>query len=243
MKTIGLIGGLSWESSLEYYRLINESVKAKLGGFHSAKILLYSFNFAEIEVLQQQGQWDQATQMVLEAAQSLEQGGADFILICSNTMHKMAEAIAQQRQIPLLHIADATAEKITAQGIKTVGLLGTRFTMGQEFYRGRLTEKYGLTVLIPEVGDRDTIHQVIYEELCLGTINPDSKQRYQEIIKTLVAAGAEAIILGCTEIMLLIQPADSPVPIFDTTAIHAEAAVIYALQSELQLDSPEVRSC
>jgi aspartate racemase len=243
MKTIGLIGGLSWESSLEYYRLINESVKAKLGGFHSAKILLYSFNFAEIEVLQQQGRWDQATQMMQKAAQSLERGGADFIVICSNTMHKMAEAIAQQSQIPLLHIADATAEKIIAQGIKTVGLLGTRFTMEQEFYRGRLTEKYGLAVLIPEAGDRNTIHQVIYEELCLGKINPDSKQRYQEIINTLVAAGAKAIILGCTEIMLLIQPDDSPVPIFDTTAIHAEAAVTSALESDLQSASPEARSC
>lgn len=228
MKTIGLIGGLSWESSLEYYRLINEGVKQRLGGLHSAKSLLYSFDFAQVEALQHEGKWDEATQMMIAAAQSLEKGGADFIIICSNTMHKMAEAIERSSQLPLLHIADATAKKIVEQNIKTVGLLGTKFTMEEDFYPRRLAE-HGLKVLIPNAADRLTVHNIIYNELCLGKIRPESKHCYQEVIKRLVAEGAEAIILGCTEIMLLVQQPDSAVQLFDTTAIHAEAAVDLAI--------------
>lgn len=230
MKTIGLIGGLSWESTVEYYRLLNESVKAKLGGLHSAKILLYSFDFAEIETLQHQGNWDQATRLMIEAAQKLEKGKADFLLICSNTMHKMADAVQADISIPLLHIADPTAEKILAHGFHKIGLLGTRFTMEQDFYRGRLANKYGLEVIIPNQQDVEVVHNIIYQELCLGEIKLESKKHYIQIMETLVSQGVEAIILGCTEIMLLIQPADSAVPLFDTTAIHAEAAVEYAIQ-------------
>jgi len=230
MKTIGLIGGLSWESTVEYYRLLNESVKAKLGGLHSAKILLYSFDFAEIETLQHQGNWDQATYLMIEAAQKLEKGKADFVLICSNTMHKMADAVQANNNIPLLHIADPTAEKILAHGFDKIGLLGTRFTMEQDFYKGRLTDKYGLEVIIPNQQDIELIHNIIYQELCLGEIKSESKKHYIRVMETLVSQGAEAIILGCTEIMLLIQQADSAVPLFDTTAIHAEAAVEYAIQ-------------
>ncbi len=229
MKTIGLIGGLSWESSLEYYRIINETVKATLGGLHSAKCILYSFDFEEIETLQHQGAWDKATDRMIEAAQSLEQGGADFIIICSNTMHKMADDVQRNIQIQILHIADATAEQIVAQGIKTVGLLATGFTMEQEFYKGRLTQKYGLNVLVPPQDERKVIHDVIYNELCRGIINPVSREYYRAAIAHLVSSGAQAIILGCTEIMLLVKPEDSTVPQFDTTTIHARAAVEYAL--------------
>ncbi|MBE9181514.1 aspartate/glutamate racemase family protein [Oculatella sp. LEGE 06141] len=229
MKTIGLIGGLSWESSLEYYRIINQAVRAKLGGLHSAKSLLYSFDFAEVEQLQQQGRWDEATYLMVNAAQQLEQGGADLVIICSNTMHKMADAVQQQIHMPLLHIADATATRIAACGCKRVGLLGTRYTMTQDFYKGRLIERFGLDVLIPDQRGIEVVHQVIYNELCLGQVNADSKERYRQIIADLVVAGAEGIILGCTEITLLIQPSDSDVPVFDTTAIHAEAAVEYAI--------------
>lgn len=231
MKTIGLIGGLSWESSAEYYRLLNESVKSKLGSLHSAKILMYSFDFAEIENLQHQGNWDQATQLMIEAAQNLEKGKADFVLICSNTMHKMADAVQHSVKIPLLHIADSTAEKIVAHGFRKIGLLGTRFTMEQDFYKGRLIEKYGLEVIIPNQQDIESVHDIIYQELCLGKVELESKNRYKQIIETLVFQGAEAIILGCTEIMLLIQQEDSAVPLFDTTAIHAEAAVECAIQA------------
>ncbi|NJL36228.1 MAG: aspartate/glutamate racemase family protein [Leptolyngbyaceae cyanobacterium RM2_2_4] len=230
MKTIGLIGGLSWESTVEYYRLLNESVKAKLGGLHSAKILLYSFDFAEIEALQHQGDWDQATELMIEAAQKLETGKADCVLICSNTMHKMADAVQANINIPLLHIADPTAKKIVARGFYKIGLLGTRFTMEQEFYKGRLTDKYGLEVVIPNQQDVELVHNIIYQELCLGKVESVSKNCYKQIIETLVSQGAEAIVLGCTEIMLLVQQADSAVPLFDTTAIHAEAAVDYAIQ-------------
>jgi aspartate racemase len=230
MKTIGLIGGLSWESSILYYRLINEAVKARLGGLHSAKSLMFSFDFEEVERLQHQGRWDDATGLMIEAARTCERGGADFLLICSNTMHKMAAEVQENITIPLLHIADATAEQITAQGFKKVGLLATGFTMEQDFYKGRLTAKYGLEVLVPEAEERQIIHKIIYEELCQGIIKEDSREYYQIAIQNLVEAGAEAIILGCTEITLLVGPQDSAVPVFDTTAIHALAAVEYALK-------------
>ncbi len=230
MHVIGLIGGLSWESSAEYYKVINELVRARLGGLHSAECVMHSFDFAEIEALQSTGQWDEATQRMIDAAQRVERGGADFVLICSNTMHKMANEVQQSIHIPLLHIADATAERITACNLKRIGLLGTRFTMDEAFYKGRLTEKYELDVLVPNEQERHIVDRIIYDELCLGIIKPESKQRYIEIMKNLVANGAEGIILGCTEITLLVNQQDSNVPLFDTTGIHAEAAVEYALR-------------
>ncbi len=229
MKTIGLIGGMSWESSAEYYRLINQQVKAKLGGLHSAKILMFSLDFAEIEKLQSQGKWDQAGEILIRAAQGLEKGGADFILICTNTMHKLAGDIQQNISIPLLHIADATGLEIKKTTIKKIGLLGTKFTMEQDFYKGRLRDKFGFEVLIPDAADRQMVHDVIYRELCLGTIQSASKEKYKKIIDRLVAKGAEGVILGCTEISLLINQKDSLVPLFDTTKIHAAAAVDKAL--------------
>ncbi|HZE87775.1 MAG TPA: aspartate/glutamate racemase family protein [Methylomirabilota bacterium] len=229
MKTIGLLGGLSWESSAEYYRIINELTREKLGGLHSAKSLMYTFDFHEIEELQHKGDWKQATKLLIEAAKNLESGKADFLLICSNTMHKMAEDVEKSVNIPLLHIADGTAEKIVAQGIKNVGLLGTAFTMEQDFYKGRLSAKYGLDVVIPEKADRKIVHDIIYNELCVGKINQSSKEEYIRIMKDLVDKGAQGIILGCTEITLLVTQKDSSVPLFDTTAIHAQAAVEYAL--------------
>jgi aspartate racemase len=230
MKTIGMIAGMSWESSLEYYRLVNEGVKAGLGGLHSAKCVLVSVDFAEIEVLQREGRWDEATQEMIDVARQVQAGGADFLLICTNTMHKMAEEVQASIDIPLLHIADAAAEAIKARGLRKVGLLGTRFTMEENFYRGRLAEKYGLEVLIPTDADRAIVHRVIYEELVLGTIVPASKVEYQRIIESLINQGAEGIILGCTEIGLLIKDEDSRVPLFDTTSIHAQAAVEMALK-------------
>lgn len=230
MKTIGLIGGLSWESSAEYYRIINEVTREKLGGLHSAKSLMYTFDFQEIEALQHSGKWEDATQLMLEAAKNLEKGNANFLLICSNTMHKMAEDIEKTVKIPLLHIADGTAEEIVAKRITKVGLLGTMFTMEQEFYKGRLKKKYGLEVLVPDAEDRKITHDVIYNELCLGKINQTSKKEYIRIMKNLINKGAEGIILGCTEITLLVNQQDSSVPLFDTTAIHATKAVEYALQ-------------
>jgi len=229
MKTIGLIGGMSWESSAEYYKIINETVKARLGGLHSAQLLLYSVDFEEIETLQHAGDWQKATEFMIEAAKRVEKGGADFVLICTNTMHKMADEVQSNIGIPLLHIADAAALKITAQGLQTVGLLGTKFTMEEDFYKGRLKEKYSLDVIIPEAEDRKTVHNIIYQELCLGEIRESSREKMKTIIRTLVSEGAEGIILGCTEIPLLIEQKDSPVPIFDTTRIHAEAAVEKAL--------------
>jgi aspartate racemase len=229
MKTIGLIGGMSWESSIEYYRIINETVRARLGGLHSAKSIMYSVDFAEIETLQQQGKWDEATDLMIDAAQRVERGGADFVIICTNTMHKMADEVQNHIQIPLLHIADATAEKIKARGLKRIGLLGTKFTMEEDFYRGRLTEKQGLEVIIPTERERDIVHRVIFDELCLGEIREPSKEQYVRIMDHLVRDGAEGIILGCTEISLLIQEEDSQIPLFDTTKIHAMAAVEYAL--------------
>jgi len=230
MKTIGLIGGLSWESSIEYYRIINETVKDKLGGLHSAKIMMYSFDFEEIKEMQHQGKWDEAAQAMIPAAKRLEKAEADCVVICSNTMHKMAEAVQDAIGIPLLHIADATAEKIKSQGLKTVGLLASRFTMEEEFYQGRLIEKHELEVIIPEREERLIVHKIIYEELCLGRILHSSKEQYKKIIDNLVERGAGGIILGCTEITLLIKEEDCQFPVFDTTLIHAQSAVEYALQ-------------
>jgi len=229
LKTIGLIGGMSWESSLEYYRIINETVKEKLGALHSANCLMFSVDFAEVEILQREGRWDEAGQMMVKAGQRLERGGADFVVLCTNTMHKLADQLQAGIQIPLLHIADATAEKIRAAGLRKIGLLGTRFTMEHDFYKGRLVERFGLDVLIPDAPDRREVHRVIYEELVLGAVYEESRQEYIRIMENLVAAGAEGIILGCTEIELLVKPGDSQVPLFPTTRIHAEAAVEYAL--------------
>jgi len=229
VKTIGLIGGMSWESSIEYYRLINQTVREKLGGLHSAKSIMYSVDFAEIETLQHQGRWDDATRLMIQAAAHVEKGGADFIVICTNTMHRMADAVQAQIGIPLLHIADATAARIRALGLEKVGLLGTRFTMEEAFYRGRLVERHGLEVLIPDEAERELVHRVIYDELVLGEINPASKARYIQVMDGLVSRGAQGVILGCTEIGLLVGERDVRAPVFDTARIHAVAAVEYAL--------------
>lgn len=229
MHTIGLIGGMSWESSAEYYRIINEAVKQRLGGLHSADCLMYSFDFAEIEALQMAGDWDGATARMIEAAQRLERGGAVCVVICTNTMHKMADAVTEAVGTPLIHIADPTAAAIKAGGFTRVGLLGTRFTMEQDFYRGRLINQHGLDVLIPDEADRETVHRIIYEELVVGTIRDESRADYLRVIDSLAGRGAEGVILGCTEIGLLIKPGDSPLPTFDTTELHALAAVDFAL--------------
>ena len=230
MKTIGMIGGMSWESSIEYYRIVNQTVKEKLGGLHSAECLMYSVDFAEIEALQSEGRWDEVTQAMIEVAQHVETGGADFVVICTNTMHKMADDVETAIGIPLLHIADATADAIKAQGLDKIGLLGTKFTMEEDFYRGRLVEKHDLDIIIPDVEDREIVHRVIYDELVLGEIKSESREEYKRIIEKLIAEGAQGIILGCTEIGLLVKEEDSPVPIFDTAYIHAVAAVEYALK-------------
>jgi len=230
MKTIGLIGGMSWESSLEYYRLINEEVKNRLGGFHSAKCILYSVDFAEIEEMQMAGRWAEQAQIMVSAGQSLQRAGADFLVLCTNTMHKLADELQAGVQVPLLHIADATARQVQAAGIHTIGLLGTRFTMEQDFYRGRLEEKFGLQVLTPPAPEREIVHDVIYNELCLGLVKPESRRAYARIIADLLQAGAQGVILGCTEIELLVHEADSPVPLFPTTRIHALAAVQWTLE-------------
>lgn len=232
MKTIGLLGGLSWESSVEYYRIINELVRETLGGLHSAQCLLYSFDFAEIETLQARGDWETATARMIAAAQQVERGGADSLVICSNTMHRMADAVQAAITIPLLHIADATALAIKAQNIQTIGLLGTRYTMEQDFYKGRLIHQHSLSVLIPEEPARTAIHGIIYDELVIGKIEAASRQQYQRTIQDLVTAGADGIILGCTEIELLIQQEHSPVPVFPTTYLHAAAAVNWALEND-----------
>ncbi|MFT9846823.1 aspartate/glutamate racemase family protein [Aneurinibacillus sp. REN35] len=230
MKTIGLIGGMSWESSIEYYRLINQLVKQHLGGLHSAKSMMYSVDFEEIEQYQRTGKWEEATAMMTDIAVKLEGAGADFLVICTNTMHKMANEVQAAVAIPLLHIAEATADRIASQDITKIGLLGTKYTMEQDFYKGRLLNR-GMEVLVPQEEDREAIHHIIYDELCKGTILPESKEKYKEIIGRLVAEGAEGIILGCTEITLLIKDGDSPVPLFDTTYIHAETAVELALRT------------
>ena len=229
MKTIGMIGGMSWESSLEYYRILNEQIKQKLGGLHSAQCLMYSVDFGPIAQLQHDNDWEELSRIMVETGQRLEKGGADFIIICTNTMHKMAKEVGAGISIPLIHIADTTAEEIKRQGLNTVALLGTRFTMEQDFYKGRLAEKHGLKVLTPDDTDMDTIHRIIYKELCLGTILKDSKTEYLRIIEKLIDQGAEGIILGCTEIPLLVKQKDVSVPILDTTQLHAEAAVEFAI--------------
>ena len=231
MKTIGLIGGMSWESTLEYYRIINESIKERLGDLHSARIVMYSMEFAEIERLQRSGQWNELTDLMTDAAQRVERGGADFVLICTNTMHLMAEDVEKSINIPLLHIADATAVVIKEKGISRAGLLGTKFTMEREFYKGKLA-RHGLEVIIPPQGHRETVHRIIYDELCRGIIKESSKDSYRGIIEEMVIAGAEGVILGCTEIGLLVKDGDASVPIFDTTEIHAKAAVDYALATD-----------
>jgi aspartate racemase len=231
MKIVGLIGGMSWESTIPYYRQINESIKERLGGLHSAKIILYSVDFHEIEKLQHAGNWLAAGEMLAGAALALESAGADFLVLCTNTMHKVASAIEAVIHIPLLHIADPTADEIKRAGFKTVGLLGTRFTMEQDFYKDRLSERHGLQVVTPNAQDREVIHRVIYDELCLGKITPESRVAYRRIMAELVWIGAEAIILGCTEISLLVKQQDSQVPLFDTTSIHARMAAEWAVSA------------
>jgi aspartate racemase len=229
MKTIGLLGGMSWESTVSYYKALNEGVKASLGGLHSAQICMYSVDFSEIETLQRQGEWEQAATILGSAAKSVEAGGADFLLICTNTMHKVAEEIGDQISIPILHIADATAEKLKADNIACAGLLGTAFTMEQDFYKGRLADKHGIEVLVPDAEQRALVHAVIYEELCQGKILDSSRQKYLEVIASLHERGAQAIVLGCTEIAMLVQQEHTSVPLYDTTEIHASAAVRRAI--------------
>ncbi|GAB2652090.1 aspartate/glutamate racemase family protein [Vibrio panuliri] len=229
MKTIGLIGGMSWESTASYYKALNQGIKQQLGGLHSAKICLYSVNFHEIEQLQHQGKWQETAEILTDSARAVEAGGADFILICTNTMHKVVPQIEPYISKPILHIADATAEKLLADGISKVGLLGTRFTMEQDFYKQRLIDKFGIEVLIPDDQQRTLVHDVIYQELCKGEINSSSRKEYLAIVDDLAQRGAQAVILGCTEIALLVEPQHTDVKLYDTTQIHANAAVTWAL--------------
>ncbi len=229
MKTIGLIGGMSWESTLEYYRLINERIKERLGGFHSAEIALRSIDFAEIEDMQTRGDWDAAAARLVRAAVELERGGADFALLCTNTMHKVFDAIQAGVRIPLIHIADVTGREIRARGLTRIGLLGTKFTMEQDFYKGKLEKDYGIEVLVPDPGEREDVHRIIYQELCMGVVKGASRDIYAAIIRRLQARGAQGIVLGCTEIPLLVKQEDVPIPVFDTTALHARAAADAAL--------------
>ncbi|MBF9195740.1 aspartate/glutamate racemase family protein [Microvirga terrestris] len=230
MKTIGLIGGMSWESSAEYYRIVNQETNRRLGGVHSAQCLMWSFDFDAIKHLQHEGEWDKLAEVMKEAALRLERGGADFLVICTNTMHRLADAVSSAVGIPLIHISDPTAEKIKASGFERVGLLGTAFTMEQDFYKGRLQQRHGLDIIVPDEDDRRVVHEIIYKELVLGQVRPESRQAYREIIARLIERGAQCIILGCTEIMLLVRQEDSAVPLFDTTTIHAVAAVDEALK-------------
>jgi aspartate racemase len=232
VKTIGLIGGMSWESSAMYYRIINETVRDRVHPLESAQSLMFTVNFHQVERLQHAGKWDEAGKMLEDAALRLERGGADCVVLCTNTMHKLSSWIENAVKIPLLHIADATAERIKTRGMTKIGLLGTGFTMEQEFYKGRLTEKHGLEVIVPEKPDREIVHRVIYDELVQGKVVDSSKQEYVRIMRDLVNQGAQGIILGCTEIMLLVGQDDSGVPVFDTTTIHAVAAVDFALQED-----------
>ncbi|MEC6822374.1 aspartate/glutamate racemase family protein [Photobacterium piscicola] len=225
MKTIGMLGGMSWESTASYYKAINEGVKAELGGLSSAKICLYSVNFEEIEKLQHQGRWNDTAVILTQAAKAVEAGGADFLIICTNTMHKVASEIEAEISIPILHIADATAKKLVSDGVKKVGLLGTRFTMEQDFYKSRLTNKFEIDVIVPSAESRAIVHNVIYDELCKGIISAESRVKYLNIINELYKSGAEAVILGCTEIALLIQQQHTDIPLYDTTEIHAFEAV------------------
>ena len=229
LKTIGLIGGMSWESTVTYYKIINETVKEKLGGLHSAKCILYSVDFQEIEECQANGNWEKSGEILGEAANNLEKAGADFIVICTNTMHKVVNQIKEKISIPILHIAEMTAEKILEKGLKNIALLGTKYTMEQDFYKSKLIEK-GINVIIPDKNDIEIINKVIYDELCLGTINSNSKKKFLEIVDKLRSKGAEGIILGCTEIGLLIKNEDTDVPLFDTAVIHAEEAAIYSIK-------------
>ena len=229
MKTIGLIGGMSWESTVTYYKIINETVKEKLGGLHSAKCILYSIDFQEIEECQANGNWKKSGEILGEAANNLEKAGADFIVICTNTMHKVINQIKEKISIPILHIAEMTAEKILEKGLKNIALLGTKYTMEQDFYKSKLIEK-GINVIIPDKNDIEIINKVIYDELCLGTINSNSKKKFLEIVDKLRSKGAEGIILGCTEIGLLIKNEDTDVPLFDTAIIHAEQAAMYSIK-------------
>ena len=229
LKTIGLIGGMSWESTVTYYKIINETVKEKLGGLHSAKCILYSVDFQEIEECQANGNWEKSGEILGEAAYNLEKAGADFIVICTNTMHKVVNQIKEKISIPILHIAEMTAEKILEKGLKNIALLGTKYTMEQDFYKSKLIEK-GINVIIPDKNDIEIINKVIYDELCLGTINSNSKKKFLEIVDKLRSKGAEGIILGCTEIGLLIKNADTDVPLFDTAIIHAEQVAIYSIK-------------
>ncbi len=229
LKTIGLIGGMSWESTVTYYKIINETVKEKLGGLHSAKCILYSVDFQEIEECQSNGNWEKSGEILGEAAYNLEKAGADFIVICTNTMHKVVNQIKEKISIPILHIAEMTAEKILEKGLKNIALLGTKYTMEQDFYKSKLIEK-GINVIIPDKNDIEIINEVIYDELCLGTINSDSKKKFLEIVDKLRSKGAEGIILGCTEIGLLIKNEDTDIPLFDTAIIHAEQAAIYSIK-------------
>ncbi len=231
MKRIGILGGMSWESSAEYYRLINEGVRERLGGLHSAELLLRSVDFEPVERLQHAGAWEELGKLLAEAARELERGGAEGILLATNTMHKVADAIESATELPFLHIADATAERLRREGVRRVGLLGTAFTMEEPFYRRRLEERYGLEVLVPEAPGRERVHRVIYDELCLGITREESRRAYLEIVEELARRGAEAVILGCTEIGLLIRDGDASVPLYDTTRIHAEAAVEWMVDS------------
>lgn len=229
MKKIGLIGGMSWESSLEYYKIINETTKLKLGGLHSTECIMYSVDFQQIESLQHQNKWEELTNIMVDTAEKLKNAGADFIVICTNTMHKMASDIENRVGIKVLHIAEVTGEKIVQKGIKKIGLLGTKFTMEGDFYKKVLKEKFDIDVVIPDEIDREMVHEVIYEELCKGIINEASKEKYKKVIENLALKGAEGIVLGCTEIPLLIKQEDVNIPVFDTTTIHAVSAVEFAL--------------
>ncbi len=229
MKTIGLIGGMSWESTIPYYRWINQRVNQRLGKLHSAEIVLYSVDFEPIEQLQHAGAWDQAADSLIKAAKRLEKAGAECVLICTNTMHRVYDQVDSAVSLPMLHIADATAEAVVAAGSRTIGLLGTRFTMEQDFYRGRLTDRHGLDVLVPDAADREIVHRTIYDELCLGKVRDDSRQEFVRMLAELTSRGAEGVILGCTEISMLVGPEDTDVPVFDTTEIHALKAADWAL--------------
>ncbi|NVC96095.1 aspartate/glutamate racemase family protein [Vibrio natriegens] len=229
MKTIGMLGGMSWESTASYYKALNEGVKSQLGGLHSAKICLYSVDFDEIEKLQHQGKWSETALILAQAAKSVERGGADFLMICTNTMHKVVPEIESHISIPILHIADATAESLIRDGVTKVGLLGTRFTMEQDFYKGRISEKFGIEVVVPNVDEQTVVHDIIYQELCLGEIKSKSRDSYVQIIANLHEQGAQAVILGCTEIALLVKQSDTSVPLYDTTEIHAARGVEWAL--------------
>ncbi len=234
MKTIGLLGGMSWESTLEYYRIINQEVKKRLGGHHSAKIILFSLDFAEIEILQHQGKWDVASSILSDASKKLAQAGADFILICTNTMHKLADEIQSQIKIPILHIVDVIAEAIKERGLKKVGLLGTKFTMEEDFYTQRLRKRHGIDVLIPGLNEREEVHKILYDEFCMGKFKETAKEVFKRIIANLAKRGAEGIVLGCTEIPLIINQKDFSFPLFDSVALHSLAAVDFALKDDEQ---------